>query len=68
MVVFVVHDPGDLVPLELLVLVCVLALLHVLDMMPCLLGLADRLLSLGCVLDGSCKDGVALFVHLKKEL
>lgn len=63
MVVFVIHDPGDLMAFELGMLVSMLCLFDIFDFLACFLGLADSLFSFGCVFDWASEDGISLFIH-----
>jgi len=67
MVVLIVHDFGVLIVIEILFFVSVLALLDDLNVLACLFGFTHCLFALGCVLEGTSEDGIALLMHVSKN-
>ena len=63
MVVLVIHDPGDLMSLQLVVLVGVLLFFGIFNVLSCLLCFSNSRLSLGSILDRSREDRISLFLH-----
>ena len=63
MVVFVVHNSGDLMTFKFGILVGVVCLFDILDVLTCLLSFADGLLAFRTVFDWTSKNSVALFIH-----